>query len=112
MLQHSRALNSENVVKDKGGKILTQPIQYQPSVVIWNFKIGLDFYGRCVVIHGFTKINPEVLDLPPVVIRGSQILRAAFVLKKKFTLKTPCYQIPLVSTFILFWALSNFIAYI
>lgn len=72
----------------KGKKILTQPIQYQPSVVIRNFKSGLDLYGRCVVIHGFIKINPEVLDLPPVVICSSQILRAAFALNKKFTLRT------------------------
>lgn len=101
VLQHLRAQKAENTVKDKrgGGGILTQPIQYQPSVVIRNFKIGLGFYGRGVVVHGVIKINPEVLDLPPVVICSSQILRAAFALNKKFTLKTPCGQIPLVFCF-------------
>lgn len=93
ILQHLRALNSQNPVKDKRGKkeILTQPVQYQASVVIRNFKTGLDFYSRCVVVHGFVKINPEVLDLPPVVKCSSQILRAAFALNKKSTLKTQCY---------------------
>lgn len=105
-----RDLNSQNTVKDKRGKkeILTQPIQYQASVVIWNFKTGLDFYSRCVVVHGFVKINPEVFDLPPVVKCSSQILRAAFALNKKFTLKT---VLPLISTFTLFRVLSNFTAY-
>lgn len=101
--QHLRALNSQNIVKDKRGKkILTQPIQYQPSVVIRNFERGLDLYGRCVVIHGFIKINPQVLDLPPVVIRSSQILRAAFALNKKFALKmcvTKCLPLPLSLSF-------------
>lgn len=93
VLQHLTDLNSQNTVKDKRGKkeLLTQPIQYQASVVIRNFKTGLDFYSRCVVVHGFVKINPEVLDLPPVVKCSSQILGAAFALNKKFTLKTQCY---------------------
>lgn len=72
---------------------LTQPVQYQPSVVIGNFELGLDLYGSRVVIHGFVEINPEVFDLPPVVICGSQILGVAFALNKKFTLKPLCHQL-------------------
>lgn len=104
-----RDLNSQNAVKDKRRKkeILTQPIQYQASVVIWNFKTGLDLYSRCGR-PWLRKNQPEVFDLPLFVKCSSQILRAAFALNKKFTLKT---VLPLISTFTLFRVLSNFTAY-
>lgn len=89
---------------------LTQPVAYQAPVVIRNFKVGQDFYSRCVVVHGFIKINAEVLGLPPVVICGGQILGATFALNKKSTLKTHC-STPFTSTPMFFRALSNSIAY-